>query len=43
MVIETNKSFFHRYWEELWNKKNGEIIPQTGAEAITLHFRIAWD
>ena len=38
MSIEANKAVVRRYWNALWNDKQGEIIEEIAVEPVTFHF-----
>ncbi len=38
MSIEVNKAVVRRYWDELWNGKNGEIIDEIAVDPVRFHF-----
>lgn len=38
-ALETvNKEVVRRYWEDLWNKKRGDVIKAIAKEPVTFHF-----
>ena len=36
--MQENKKIVQRYWEELWNQKNGNVIDEIAIEDILFHF-----
>jgi predicted ester cyclase len=38
MSLEANKLIVTRYWEDLWNNKNSQVIDQITKKDVKLHF-----
>lgn len=38
MSIESNKALVRRYWLELWNEKQGQLIDELFSPEVRLHF-----
>jgi predicted ester cyclase len=38
MSVEANKAVVQRYWQELWNAKQGQIIDAIAVDPVKFHF-----